>query len=80
MAEEMNLTGFAIISDMTPEEMAAEIIAYQRDAMGRAHPDQLKLMLIQIRAAKYQKRMMDEAQFGDGEGPIQGIGFLSGGL
>lgn len=76
MTEEFNLSGFALIGDMTHKEIMGEILDHQRVSLERMEPDDAKMMLIQIRMAKYQRRLMEEAQFGNGGQPIQ---FWNGG-
>lgn len=66
--------GFAIIGDMSREEMIEEIIAGQRALLVAEEDDTLKRHVINLRLSQFKDRLVKEAQIQ----PMGPFGLLGG--
>jgi predicted ABC-type transport system involved in lysophospholipase L1 biosynthesis ATPase subunit len=73
MAEQevpLNFAGFALIGEMTKEELVDEFLAYQRECMEEMNEDTLKKLVIQKRVHTYTKRLTAEAKMDEEQNPF----------
>ncbi len=68
------ITGMEIIGEMSRDELVRELIHYQLEQLNDLDEHKLKLLVIQMRSARYQHRLVKEANLGT-QGPM---GFLFG--
>jgi len=68
------ITGMEIIGQMSRDQMVRELIQYQVEQLNELTDNKLKMLVIQMRSARYQNRLVQEADL-EQHGPM---GFLFG--
>jgi len=71
------ITGMEIIGQMSRDQMVRELIQYQVEQLNGLTDNKLKMLVIQMRSARYQTRLVQEADL-EQHGPM-GFQFGNGG-
>ena len=69
------MLGFAIIKDMSREDLIDEIIAGHRDKLEKLNTDQLKATVVNCRLDAVRASLIEESGLGK---KVDSLGFLSG--
>lgn len=72
------MNGFAIIRDMSKEDMINEILEAYREGLSELDEQELRKRVIFTRVQSYERRLINESDLRQEEPPPGGVGFVVG--